>query len=91
VERGQPLILALQKSNLGRTDQSMRFTWNETAGMFLGREIIGASASDRAHRDRVDREALLAVLASAAAADYVPAAPNRPPCPACYGRSLLAL
>ncbi len=73
-ERTGDLILELQKSNLGRTDQSMRVTWNETAGMFLGREIIGASASDRAERDRVDREALLAVLASAAAADYVPAA-----------------
>ena len=56
------LILDLQKSNNGRTDQSIRFTWDQEAHLFLGREIVGATASDRAHRDRIESKGILAAL-----------------------------
>lgn len=61
-DRTGDLILELQKSNLGRTDQSMRFTWNEDAHLFLGREIVGRTASDRDHRDRLERRGVLKAL-----------------------------
>ena len=55
-DRGRPertgdLILELQKSNLGRTDQSMRFRWDDDAHMFLG-QLEGYSAFDRKHQER---------------------------------------
>lgn len=63
------LILELQKSNLGRTDQTIRFAWDQEANLFLGREIVGATAADRAHRDRVEQKGILAALQACAASD----------------------
>jgi AAA domain len=54
-ERTGDLILELQKSNMGRMDQQMRFAWDEAAHLFVGREIVAATASDRAARDRFER------------------------------------
>lgn len=78
-ERTGDLILELQKSNLGQMDQSMRFTWNDEAKLFLGREVIGATASDRGHRDSIERRGILAALKACADAGlYVPAAMTGP-------------
>jgi RecA-family ATPase len=71
-ERTGDLILELQKSNLGRADQQMRFAWSDEARLFLGRDIVGETASDRGHRDRIERDAILAALR--ASIDPVPAA-----------------
>jgi len=68
-ERSGDLILELQKSNLGRTDQSIRFAWDEEAHLFLGREIVGATASDRVHRDMTEQNGILAALQACAASD----------------------
>lgn len=68
-ERTGDLILELQKANLGRTDQTMRFRWDDTARMFLG-ESIGASAFDRKHQDREERAGILRAFKSCA--DSVP-------------------
>ena len=65
------LILELQKSNLGRTDQSVRFAWDEAAHLFVGREIVGATALDRAHRDRIEQRDIRAALKACASADPV--------------------
>lgn len=64
------LVLELQKSNLGRADQSMRFTWDDDAHLFLG-ELVGASAFDRRHQDREERAGALKALQAGGA---VPAA-----------------
>jgi RecA-family ATPase len=71
------LILELQKSNLGRADQSIRFSWDATAHLFIGREIVGATASDHAHRDRLEQDGILRALQACAQCDppiIVPAA-----------------
>ena len=76
-DRTGDLILELQKSNLGRIDQSMRFTWNAEAHLFAGREIVGRTASDRAHQDHVERAGVLhafKVCAAATPTIIVPAA-----------------
>lgn len=74
-ERTGDLILDLQKSNLGRTDQSMRFAWDTDAHLFVGREIVGATALDRAHRDRVERRDVLRAFEACAKRNIgVPAA-----------------
>jgi hypothetical protein len=57
-ERTGGLILELQKSNLGRADQSMRFAWDDDAHLFLG-ELVGASAFDRQHQDRTEHAGIL--------------------------------
>lgn len=71
-ERTGDLILELQKSNMGRMDQQMRFAWDEAAHLFLGREIVGATAADRADRDRIEQDSILAALR--ACSEPVPAA-----------------
>lgn len=71
-ERTGNLLLELQKSNLGRTDQTIRFRWNDSEHLFVGQPIGAATASDRAHRERIEREAILAALC--ACPDPVPAA-----------------
>ena len=76
-DRTGDLILELQKSNLGRTDQSMRFAWDDQTHMFLGREVMATTALDRTHRDRVERAGVvraLKVCAAATPAIIVPAA-----------------
>ena len=76
-DRTGDLILELQKSNLGRTDQSMRLRWDADAHLFVGREVVGRTAFDRSHRDRVERRGILKALgacASVTPAIVVPAA-----------------
>lgn len=57
------LILELQKSNLGRSDARMRFGWDDEAHLFFGREVVGATAADRAARETAERKAVLAAFA----------------------------
>lgn len=61
-ERTGDLILELQKSNLGRIDQSMRFRWDDSAHLFIGQEIVGATKADRDHRDRTERRGIVNAL-----------------------------
>ena len=65
-ERTGDLILELQKSNMGRTDQSIRFAWDEDGHLFLGREVMGATHFDRLQRDRTERQGILAALKACA-------------------------
>jgi RecA-family ATPase len=65
-QRTGELVLELQKSNLGRDNQSMRFSWDEEAHLFVGGEVTGATAFDRQHRDRLERAAILRALKSCA-------------------------
>lgn len=53
------LVLELQKSNLGRTDQSMRFAWDQDAHLFLSTGLDSVTSFDRTHRDRTERAAIL--------------------------------
>jgi RecA-family ATPase len=69
-ERTGDLILELQKSNLGRTDQSMRFRWDDNAHMFLG-QLEGYSAFDRKHQDRTEQASVLRALKSCAGSEIV--------------------
>lgn len=74
-QRTGDLLLELQKSNLGRIDQSMRFAWSDEAHIFVGREVASASAFDRAHRERVEERDLLRAFSECAAKEIpVPAA-----------------
>ena len=61
-ERTGDLILELQKSNLGRTDQSMRFSWDEQANLFLGTMVGGMTEFDRIHLQREERLGTLRAL-----------------------------
>jgi hypothetical protein len=72
-ERTGDLILELQKSNMGRTDQSIRFAWDEDAHLFLGREVMGTTQFDRIQRDKAEREGILDALRGCA--ESVPAIP----------------
>jgi hypothetical protein len=79
-ERTGNLTLELQKSNLGRTDQSMRFAWDNGAHLFVGKPV-GASAFDRAHRDRLERSGILSAMKACAGSNptvIVPAAAQGP-------------
>lgn len=77
-ERTGDLILELQKSNLGRMDQSIRFRWDDQAHLFLG-ESIGTSTFDRKHQDRTEQAAILRAFKGCAdAAIVVPAAMQGP-------------
>lgn len=70
-DRTGALLLELQKSNLGRTDQTMRFRWDEDAHLFVGEEVVGLTDFDRKHRDRTEQHGILAVLAGCAKADII--------------------
>lgn len=77
-ERSGGLLLELQKSNLGRVDQSMRFTWDDDAHLFVG-EVIGGSAFDRKHQDRVEQDGIRRAMKAAAESGIaVPAAATGP-------------
>lgn len=67
-ERTGTLTLELQKSNLGRTDQEMKFSWDDSAHMFTGRRTEAASQIERSIKDRVEREGILAALRACATA-----------------------
>jgi RecA-family ATPase len=72
-ERTGDLILELQKSNHGPMEASMRFAWDEAAHLFAGKAVLPATKADRAERDRVERDGILAALrASIAAGVLVP-------------------
>ena len=71
-QRTGKLSLELQKSNLGRTDQSMAFEWDEEAHLFVARSTFGTSAVDRKHRDETERIGILAALRGCAGAAPAP-------------------
>ncbi len=69
------LILELQKSNLGRGDQEIRFNWDEDSSMFVGSPAEPQMLLDRNIRDDVEREGVLQALrASMTSGVRVPAA-----------------
>lgn len=71
------LLLELQKSNLGRADQTITFRWHEGDRLFVGEVKAGGAlnASLVANRDREERESILAAIAAVIErGDYVPAA-----------------
>lgn len=73
------LLLELQKSNLGRTDQALRFRWDDDAHMFVGEPEGGISEFDRRARDRNEQDAIVAALRSITeVGDYCPAAAQGP-------------
>jgi len=75
-QRTGRLLLELQKSNLGRTDQSITFAWDQAAHLFVG-QPTAASAFDRKHLEREELRAISRSLASASAL-VVPAAATGP-------------
>jgi len=56
------LSLDLQKSNLGVSDHSLKFSWCDDAHMFLGEILPPETATEKAMRDRGDRAAILACI-----------------------------
>ncbi|HEX6268328.1 MAG TPA: AAA family ATPase [Burkholderiales bacterium] len=77
-ERTGDLFLELQKSNLGRSDQSMRFRWDDEAHLFVG-ELVGHSTFDRKHQERVEQDGVRrAVRGCQEAGLHVPAALQGP-------------
>ncbi|MBE7422233.1 MAG: AAA family ATPase [Zoogloeaceae bacterium] len=62
-EKTGALLLDLQKSNLGRDDQTIRFRWDADAHLFVGEEVAGMTEFDRRHRDRAEQRGILAALA----------------------------
>lgn len=72
------LLLELQKSNLGRTDREMSFTWDEEAGLFVGK-LAEESHFDRRQQERdEERGILLAFKGCAETGIVVPAAAQGP-------------
>lgn len=66
------LALELQKSNLGKTQQSMRFKWDDEAHLFVGEQVMTQHA--RASRDADERDGIMAALrAVTESGDYCPA------------------
>lgn len=75
VDRTGRLILELQKSNLGKADQSMTFEWDDGAHLFVGESIADMSAVTRNNRDEDERDGILAAMREIESQDdYVPAA-----------------
>ena len=74
-ERTGDLLMDLQKSNLGRSDQSMRFTWDNEQHMFIGQWVRPETAGDRSARAYREREAICRALeAVVTSGNYCPAA-----------------
>lgn len=74
------LFLDLQKSNLGRSDQTLKFQWDDEKHLFLG-QAVGADESllDRRLREDMEREGIIQALRSCAARGIsVPATPRGP-------------
>ena len=72
-ERTGRLVLALQKSNLGRDDQSMRLRWDDDAHMFLAEG--SPKPADRHMRDEDEQHGIVMALCSVIdSGDYCPAA-----------------
>lgn len=73
-EKTGELLLELQKSNLGRMDQSMRFVWDNDKHLFVG-ESASLASFDRKHRDREEQAGILcAMKACSEAGEAIPAA-----------------
>ena len=69
------LLLELQKSNLGRANRKLRFSWNHGHGLFLGEQLSPPTATDKAQRDETERQAIIQAFHGCAQANiYVPAA-----------------
>ncbi len=71
------LVLELQKSNLGRTDQSLRFRWDQDAALFVGEEQAQQTHLDRKIRDQAEQAGILRAFLSCGESP-VPAAMNGP-------------
>lgn len=68
------LLLELQKSNLGRMDQSMRFAWDAEQHLFVGQSATLA-AFDRKHQERTERAGITSAFEACKSAGLaVPAA-----------------
>jgi len=67
------LILTLQKSNLGRSDFTLRLKWDDDAHLFVAES--GETRFDEKVRDTTERRGLVEAIAEVVArGDYVPAA-----------------
>lgn len=78
LQRTGSLLLELQKSNLGKLDGEMRFTWEKESELFVG-QVTTASAFDAKHQDREERRGLLLAFKGCAEASLtVPAAMQGP-------------
>ncbi len=66
-DRTGGLLMQLQKSNLGRIDQSLRFSWDDQAHMFLSSGVAAESLFDRNHRERAERRGILQSFRACAA------------------------
>ncbi len=76
-ERTGRLLLELQKSNMGRTDQSIPWRWDDDAHLFLPESA--PTAFDRKHQQREEeRGILLALRGCTVASIVVPAAMQGP-------------
>jgi hypothetical protein len=73
------LVLALQKSNYGRTDQSLAFEWSQDSHMFVGTQQTAATPQERALADAGEQRKILQVVYSCQEAGApVPAAMQGP-------------
>jgi RecA-family ATPase len=71
------LVLALQKTNLGRDDQAIRLRWDNDAHLFEAE--AGASRFDARVRDTAEQRGIVdAIREVIASGDYVPAAAQGP-------------
>ena len=71
-QRTGKLVLELQKSNLGRTDQAMTFEWDPDGRLFLPVASYNQnSAIDRQNRDLSERAGIQSAITGCAAASIV--------------------
>lgn len=80
-ERTGKLIFELQKSNHGEVGAQIEFEWDARAHLFIGHTKGGTTEFDRVHRDRTERQGILAALKACAASTppiVVPAAVQGP-------------
>lgn len=80
-ERTGELILELQKSNLGRTDQRIKLAWDDDAHLFLACGPAAETGLMRSLRETAERNAILEALRACARACppiIVPAAMTGP-------------
>lgn len=69
------LLLDLQKSNLGRAGQSMRFRWDAETHLFVGELAAGASKFEAREIEREELDGIVAALREViASGSYVPTA-----------------
>ncbi len=71
------LVLALQKSNLGRSDQTIKLRWDDDAHLFVAEG--GISRFDRAVQDTAEQRGIVDAMREViASGDHVPAAMQGP-------------